>query len=556
MKTNGKLIAILLILALLVLCVGAYIILFRSEVSVERYLAQGDKAMDRGNYSRAVRSYESALKLAGSDGQISISLSNAYKADGNYTKAEYVLVQAITQDPEWPELYVALSRVYVEQEKFLDADELLSRAASETVREKLAAMRPAPPSLTPEAGYYSNYLSVSASCVAGRIYLSTDGDYPSNAEDLYTAPIALPAGETTVLALVVDDSGLVSPVNRSVYTIAGVIEPVTFTDTALDSAVRKLLGKSADDVLMSSELWGIEELTVDGGLRSLDQISYFIGLKKLDLTGASVADYAPLQKLPLLQTLDLSGCVLSTSNLQSIGHLLSLRELDLSSCALTSVDRLSTLKNLQTLDLSGNAITDVMSLTQMTALETLNLSNNPLASLQALQACSKLRTLILDNCSLTSLDALSGMTELTELDVSNNQLTTLEPLAGCTKLVRLLANNNKLTEILVLPKLTSLQEFAASHNKIKDIPAISNKNGCVLKSLELNYNEITGVGGLSGLVQLNYLQLDYNKVKDLSPLKDCRNLVEVDAWNNPLSTDGVSALTQHSIIVNYNPNYK
>ena len=195
MKKNGKLIVALAIAAVLLFAVGAYIMIFHTEVSVDRYMAKGSAAMENENYKKAIRSYEAALKMAGVDPQISIALANAYKASGNYTRAEYELVSAITAAPHKTDLYVALSRTYVEQEKFLDADQLLTRAASEAVKQELQEMRPAPPTLTPDAGYYSSYVTVTASCVAGRIFLTTNGTYPANKQDLYEGPIDLTAGD-------------------------------------------------------------------------------------------------------------------------------------------------------------------------------------------------------------------------------------------------------------------------------------------------------------------------------------------------------------------------
>ncbi len=77
-----------------------------------------------------------------------------------------------------------------------------------------------------------------------------------------------------------------------------------------------------------------------------------------------------------------------------------------------------------------------------------------------------------------------------------------------------------------------------------------------LVNIDLSYNNLTAVDGLKDLTNLNYVVIDYNNVKDLSPLENCRNLVKVDAWNNPVTSASVTKLTSHSIIVNYNPNYK
>ena len=60
---------------------------------------------------------------------------------------------------------------------------------------------------------------------------------------------------------------------------------------------------------------------------------------------------------------------------------------------------------------------------------------------------------------------------------------------------------------------------------------------------------------LTGLQQLNYLNADYNKIVDLMPLSENFGLVQVNVWDNPVTPESVAALQEHSIIVNFNPNY-
>lgn len=67
------------------------------------------------------------MHFAPKDADLAIRLADAYKKSGNYTKAEYTLVSAITQIPDSVQLYVALSKTYVEQDKLLDAETMLGR---------------------------------------------------------------------------------------------------------------------------------------------------------------------------------------------------------------------------------------------------------------------------------------------------------------------------------------------------------------------------------------------------------------------------------------------
>lgn len=551
MKKKLKLILILAIVAVLLFAAGAYILFFRTNVTVDHYIARGNSAMAAERYKSAIRNYTTAQNLNSSLPEIPIALAEAYKKSGNFTKAEYTLVSAITEHPEQTDLYVALSHTYVEQEKFLDADLMLSRAANETVKAELNKLRPVAPTLTPDSGFYSTYIAVSASCTAGRIFLTTDGDYPSSENDLYTEPVQLSGGETTVCALVVDDSGLVSPAVYAGYTIAGVIEPVTLTDPILDTILREAIGKAAEDELMSNELWSIEELEISGAVTDLSQLYYLTGLKKLKIASVAATDFTVIASLPKLEELDFSGCVMSSGSMEAIGKLTELTSLNLSGCALKEISALSGLVKLTTLDLSNNVISDLAPLSKLTALTMLSLKNNPVNNLSPLKNCTRLEKLDVSSCEISDLNALSETKNLLSLDASDNAIVSVAPLSKCTKLQELQVSSNEISSISVLTELTSLSVFDGSYNSITAIPDFGESHP--LQRINLNYNSVSNVKGLSGLNSLNYVQLDYNNISDLSPLADCYNLVQVDVWGSPISK-GVTALQEHSIIVNYDPN--
>ena len=550
MKKKLKLILILAITAALLFAAGAYIIVFKTNVTVDFYASRGQSALESGRFQSAVRMFSAAQKIDDSDPVVPIGLANAYKGAGNYTKAEYTLVNAIKKHPDQAALYVALSHTYVEQEKFLDADRMLSQIVNESVHAELEAKRPAAPTLAPESGYYSEYISVAASCPAGRIFMTTNGEYPSGEDDQYAEAVALPAGETTVCALVVDDSGLVSPVVYAGYTIAGVIEPGTISDPVLNQILRDAIEKTADDTLMSNELWSIEEIEISGAVTDLSQLKYLTGLTKLKISGVAATDYTVLANIPKLTELDLSGCVLSADSLTAVGTLTELATLNMSDCALRSVDFLSMLTKITSLNLTNNALTDISPLAQMTGLTNLSIKNNPIESLSPLSGCTAMETLDISSCNITDLSALNGMSALTELNANDNQITSLAALEKCSALQKLHISSNSISDISVLPTLGSLQYFDGSHNSIATLPSFDSSHP--LQTINLNYNIVSSVSGLKDLHSLNYVYLDYNQVDDLTPLENCHKLVQVDAWENPVSS-GISALQDHSIIVNYKP---
>lgn len=528
---------------------------YRPDMTNSFLVSQAENMAEDGRYNRAIRYYTWATKLQPQRDDIYIKLSETYAAADNYTKAEYTLVKAISNQPDMTELYVALCRTYVDQGKLMDAVQMLDRTSSPSVKAELDAMRPAAPTIEPEGGYYTEYIDVSVTSEAGTVYATSDGEYPSSDKDLYSVPITLSTGETTILAIAVDANGMVSPAVLQGYTVGGVVEEVTFADAAIEQTVREQLGLTAEDALMSDLLWSITHLTLPNSVRDLSDLQHFTGLRSLTINDVSGLDLGVLSSLASLQELNLSGCTISSAGLNSIGSLTELTHLTLNGCALTDISTFSQLTKLKEISLSANSLSDVSVLSLMTELERVDTSNNPLTSIAALSACKNLKYLDISDCVITSLGSLSDKTSLETLIASNNQLKTLEELASCRRLSILDVSNNLIKDIGVLADLPALTSFEANHNEISSIPDFD-ENNCILVHFGVNYNQISDVSGLENIHTLNYLNIDYNKVTNLLPIAKNSTLIKVNAWDNAISAESVDALASYEIILNYNPNYK
>ncbi|HIR50564.1 MAG TPA: leucine-rich repeat domain-containing protein [Candidatus Avoscillospira avicola] len=549
-------IVIPLVLVLALLGAAAWFFLFyRSDLTADFLAGRAANLVEKGRYNRAITYYNWAWSLQGEGDEIPLALAEAYAGAGNYTKAEYTLVRAIQENPEDVSLYVELCRVYVQQDKLLDAVQMLDRTADESVREELAELRPAAPTLSPENGYYSEYIEVTADGGGNDVYLTIDGEYPSMEEDLYEGPVTLPGGETMVLAIAVDETGLVSTAVQNGYTIGGVVEPVTLTDPAVDAAAREALGVTAGETLMTDDLWNIASLTLPETVADLSDLRWFTGLRTLTVQNVSGLDFTPLSQLTKLTELDLSGCTISSGSLDAIGGLTSLQRLRLNNCALTDIGALSQLTKLKELQLADNSLSEIGVLSLMLDLETVTLTNNPITSIASLSACGKLQYLDISGCDVTALAALSDKQQLTTLLAGNNTITDLSVLSGCSALSVLEVQYNLVSDISVLAQLPALTQFNGNNNQITAVPDFDEANS-VLQIFRVDNNQIEDLSGLAGINSLNYVYADYNQVKTILPLADNINLIQVNVWDNPIPEEDVKALQEHSIIVNYNPNYE
>ena len=178
MKKSLRIIVPLLLVALIVASIGWYLFVYDRDFTRDMLLTQARNNSTNGNPKIASWFYNLAYEYSGQDEIVAIELANQFKAEGNYTKAEYTLSNAIA-DGGTAELYIALCKTYVEQDKLLDAVTMLNQISNKEIKKTLDSMRPDAPTVTPDAGFYREYISVSVKSDTQALYVSNDGTYPS-----------------------------------------------------------------------------------------------------------------------------------------------------------------------------------------------------------------------------------------------------------------------------------------------------------------------------------------------------------------------------------------
>ena len=570
MKKVLKIVVPILMVLVILASLVWYGFVYDREFTRDMMLNQARFFLSNGNHAIASWFYDMAYEFSSQDEDVAIELANQFKKEGNYTKAEYTLSNAIA-DGGTADLYIALCKTYVEQNKLLDAVNMLNSISDPVIKMQLDMMRPAAPISDPEPGFYSQYISVSLTGSEGTLYYSTDGEYPSIDDIPYSEPFTLPGGETTVYAVSVAPNGLVSPLSIMGFTIGGVIEEVTLEDAAIDREVRAALNLSAEETLYTNQLWNITSFTVPADASNMNDISKMPYLEKLVIQDEKLESLQFLAGLSFLEELDLSGCRFDATQLSVVASLPSLQVLNLNQCALSTLAGLESAQNLSILDLGNNtvrnltplaglsalkeinlehnAVTDLTALSGLSNLEKLNVSYNSLVSLSPLATNTKLTWLNANNNDLRGLSGIEKLSALTYLAVSHNALTDIALAAHCSNLVELHAASNQLTDISPVVSLKKLETLDFAKNQVASLPAFA--DDATLRTIDGSYNQITSLAPLKNQQNLSHVFMDYNQITDVGVLENCYNLTLVNVYGNAVT--GVEKLTAHDIIVNYDP---
>lgn len=574
MKKFFKILIPILLALAIIFCIGWYLFTYDRDFTRDVLLYSARYCDNHGKVTLSSWFYDRAYDLAKDNDQVAIELAQQHKADGNYTQAENTLSKAI-EDGGGAELYIALCKTYIEQDKILDAVKLLGGITNQETKAALDALRPAAPVATPAPGFYNQYISVSVSGEGGTLYVNPIPEYPSVYDTPYAEPVVLQDGENTIYAVTVADNGLVSPLSIFGYTVGGVVEEVEFADAAVEVAVREALNAAEGDVIMSNQLWDIKSFVVPDGATTLADLRYMLFLEELIITNGPVGELSVLSNFSHLTTLEITNTSISTDELEFIGALHTLNRLSLTGCNIVTVNALEELTGLTYLDLSNNTIRNLQPIANMKNLQELYLRQNAVTDLNSLAALGSLRVLDVSHNSLTSLAPILGLGSLTWLDastngltdlnnidllsslsslfVSGNALTDIGNLGTCTALTELDISNNALTDISALKDLTKLVTLNFSFNQVTAIPAFPVE--CALVTINGSNNLIESMKPLQGLRSLNNIYMDYNeKITTLEWLADNPTLILVNVYNTGVNDmTQITALTDRSIIVNFTP---
>lgn len=282
-----------------------------------------------------------------------------------------------------------------------------------------------------------------------------------------------------------------------------------------------------------------------GASPSLDDVATLSNLEVLWLSGNEIESIADLAALSGLRDLRIAANELSGDLSSTLGQMLDLEILDLSSNEITSVGGASTgvalLTSLEELYIGGNEIQALPGLSGLNSLETLEASGNQLSTfgigslanlVDAGGTDTTLKNLGLADNQISNVAVIAGLVGLETLSLSDNDISSIGNLGGLDALEFLnVANftpappNNTITTLNVLTNAGAgdpLEALFASNNALVDVGALANKPN--LQVVFVDGNELSNVDSLAGADDLQTLVARSNKITSLFAFADAADV--------------------------------
>ena len=548
--------------ALLVSALAFMIRTIQENQAYDRYIETAQMNMLEGDYDSALSLLRKAGSIDFSDDCL-LLMAQCYEAQGNYDRAIEALRNMTSTDAA-----ITSKIASIEAKKKIKANAGLVSVAgsSHSITETSLVLdnRSLGDGVLTEIAkmYALSNLSLAGNGITDISPLSALGGLTTlNLSNNAISDLSALSTLTSLRTLYLDGNPITdfSPLYSlpSLTTLS--IKGISMTDEAL---------RALSNALPSCAINGAKT-TENNQLIALGGETFQADVTSLDLSGRALTDISALSACRNLTSLNLSGNAIS--DITPLMDIPALQDLTLSYNSIADLRPLMGLTSIRTLDVSYNAVSSTVPLTGLVSLQDLNLAGNPVSNFTGLAGLTNLKSL---NLSSTGIDdaasvGLYGLTGLSQLNLENNPAFTGDGydklrsyMPGCRILhsdlvysvpaqsLTISSNttvldlaNRGVSDLSFLMQLSNLVSANLSRNSISSVNAFQYTDSrWTLTTLDLSYNSITDVTGLSGLQNLTTLDLSNNLITNIMPLYTLRNLRELNVTGNPLSADQIRDL--------------
>ena len=218
-KKRRRLVAGIL-LVLLVVLGGAGFVVYQN--SYDGVVAKAYQAMQTGDYHTSEKLFQRAIRKDAKKAEAYTGISKLYIQQKKEDEAEEMFLTAIDSQPENAALYQAAIQFYVDTKQVEQISGMLS-GCSDAVLSKVSAYVSDMPEFSLEEGDYTEVQEVTLTG-DGKIYYTLDDSEPTTESIEYTEPILLEEGTTTIKTIAVNKKGIPSLTASRTYTIEIPIE--------------------------------------------------------------------------------------------------------------------------------------------------------------------------------------------------------------------------------------------------------------------------------------------------------------------------------------------
>lgn len=275
-------------------------------------------------------------------------------------------------------------------------------------------------------------------------------------------------------------------------------------------------------------------------------LSHNVNLTELNLTGNRIKSLRGLQSLSGLVTLKLSRNRLSGSlNLLDF-DLHSLKELDISENRIQALNGLEALENLRVLNVNENRLTTLGCSFRHVSMKKLLCKSNELTSLDV-EKFPFLRVLRIDGNRFDNIDGFHKLKYLQEVSLKcqKNSSVIRQIVSSADKLSAIdFSGNVDLLDLVPSPGtnlFSNLNNLNLSAVGLQKLPEDFGTTFCNVRILNLNFNRLNDLLGMSKLEQLKKVMLLSNNIANMKGLlmslqKSRRTLKSLDLRLNILNT--------------------
>lgn len=317
------------------------------------------------------------------------------------------------------------------------------------------------------------------------------------------------------------------------------VEQRVFVDAVLDRFDTDDCGLVQDQVNSSGSL-----LLQGRGVTDITPIQGFESLVFIDLSWNKIADFSPIAKLSDVTSLAVRHC--GITDIMSLLTIKGLTHLDLTANALTSLKGIDALQELRALKIGEMTIRDLTMIPRLKHLEHLKVGftqshhgascDGPklvtTGLIDSLDKLTGLRTLIATRMGIKSTEKIEALSELKVLDLTCNDISETDVFNKLPNLRELFFGHNALEKIAVAESNATVSKLGLRGNKLTDssVPALAKLNR--LHQLNLDHNQISDLSFARSAPRLASLRISHNRVRDVAPLYESGNFVEIVADHN------------------------